>query len=534
MTTPVYDCDFLVIGSGFGGSVAAMRLVEKGFKTVVLEQGKRFTPESMPKTTAEVTRWYFLPKLGLKGFFSMRLFGHMLVLHGNAVGGGSITYASTLLIPPTSVWQQGTWAQTKAWDNIMPKHYAQAEKMLGVAVNRQFGLADDTLKKMAEAYGVGDSFYPTRVGIYFGDEDEHSHTPINGDPYFQGMGPKREPCVACGGCMVGCRYRAKNTLDYNYLYFAEQRGADLRPQSRVTRIQPLSDDGRLGYVISYVDANKHHHTVTSRGLVLSAGTLGTLKLLFQMRDAGLLPHISNALGQQVYTNAESIIGVRFAGAQQDYSQGVAIGSGIYLNPHTHIEATRYPKGSDTMGFLLTFMHPHLQGRVPMLTWLRYVIGQTLKHPKTMFQALRPKNFAQECMIFLCMQTLEHTLTMRYQRGLFGKRLKTQGRKIPATIPEANAFAQAAAKLTGGMAMTCLVDVFLNIPITAHCMGGCAIAATPEHGVCDAQHRVFGYQHFYICDGSNISANLGVNPSLTITALTEVAMSELPVADAYPW
>lgn len=529
-----YDSDFVIIGSGFGGSVSALRLVEKGFAVTILEQGRRFDPESMPKSTADIKRWYWLPRLGLKGFFSMRLFGHMLVLHGNAVGGGSITYASTLLVPPDSVWQQGTWANLKPWHAQMPAHYAQAERMLGVATNQQLGLADHTLQRIANDYGVGATFYPTRVGIYFGEQDEHTHTPINGDPYFQGQGPKREPCVACGGCMVGCRYRAKNTLDYNYLYFAEQKGANLRPESQVTRIEPLSEDGRLGYAIHYRDANKREHRLLCRGLVVAASALGTMKLLFAMKDQGYLPRLSPALGKHVFTNAEAIVGIRFPNTVQDYSQGVAIGSGVYIDQHTHIEATRYPNGSDTMGILLTFMSPQVASRVSVWKWLQYVCKGFLQRPKAMWHAIRPKNFARESMIFLCMQTIEHTLTMRYESGWLGKRLKTHGKKIPATIPEANAFTTAAAKLTGAMPMTSVVDVFLNIPITAHCMGGCALAERPEEGVCDAQHRVFGYHHFYICDGSNISANLGVNPSLTITALTEAAMSEIPNASDYEW
>ncbi len=532
-----YHADFLVIGSGFGGSVSALRLREKGYSVTIAEQGRRFTPHTLPKNTWQLKQWLWLPWLGLRGFFAMRLFKHMLVLHGNAVGGGSITYANTLLIPQDKVWQGGSWHALCDWAREMPEHYRTAEKMLGVTVNARPDAADERLRIVGERYGVGESYYLTRVGVYFGDGDEHAHVRINGDPYFGGEGPSRQPCNACGGCMVGCRFRAKNSLDYNYLYFAEKKGAKLLDQTRVVRIVPLGNaDGSAGYRVTLKSA-EGLKKITVRGIVLAASSLGSQELLLRMKADGHLPRISERVGTEVYTNAESLIGVRFPDEEIDLSRGIAIGSGLYLNENTHIEATRYPAGSDTMGLLSTLMHLSQDGRVRVSAWLGYFLKKIVTEPKRTFALLRLKDFARKGMIFLCMQPVNHTLTMRLKRAWyfpFYRRLVSTGQRIPARIDEANAFAQYTAQEMNGTAYSALTDMLLNIPVTAHCMGGVPMGENPEQGAVDGEHRLFGYQNFYVCDGSVVSANLGVNPSLTITALTERAMSKIPARSEWDW
>ncbi len=539
MRQPPDVVDFVIVGSGFGGSVAALRLTEKGYSVRVIEQGRRQPPEQLPNSTWQLRRWLWQPLVGWRGFFGLRFFRHMVVLHGNAVGGGSITYANTLLRAPDSVWNHGSWADLCDWTAVMPQHYRTAEAMLGVTTNRQLGEADHRLHAMAVAAGVGETFYPTRVGVYFGAEDEHSHAPINGDPYFQGKGPARSPCIGCGGCMVGCRYRAKNSLDYNYLYLAEQGGAMVQAETEVVGIRPLNDsDSNDGYAVQMRHRSGSLNTIQARAVVLAAGSLGTQQLLFRLREQAQLPHVSAALGRNVFTNAESLIGIRYPGSEVDLSRGIAIGSGIYLNPHTHIEATRYPAGSDSMGLLASLMPLHVRaGAWQGGAWLRQTLGWLCRSPKRAWQILNPKNFARESMIFLCMQTLNHPLHMRWRRPWywpFRKRLHTTGAKIPANIPEAHAFTQAAAQQTGGVALAGLSELWFNVPMTAHCMGGAAMAADAQQGVCDAHQRVFGYHNLYVCDGSVLSANLGVNPSLTITALAEHAMSHIPARAESAW
>jgi cholesterol oxidase len=537
-----HDVDFVVIGSGFGGSVSALRLAEKGYRVAVLEQGRRWTPDNLPKSTWNLSRWLWRPTLGLHGFFSMQFFRHVVVLHGNAVGGGSITYANTLLVPPDKVWREGSWAGLADWERVMPEHFATARRMLGVTTNRRMAAADFRLREMAGIIGVEASFYPTEVGVFFGKEGDVPGT-IYPDPFFDGEGPPRHSCIGCGGCMVGCRHHAKNTLDKNYLYLAERKGAQLFAETQVVDVRPLmqQEEGAAGYEVETVSLAKGSRggkrCITCRGVVFAASSLGTQELLLRLKEKRSLPRISDALGLHVRTNAESLIGVRFPGSAEDLSRGVAIGSGIYIDEHTHIEATRYPAGSDTMGLLTTVMTLGRPGWTRPFTWLATLARMLLTRPWTTVRVLFPRGWARETMIFLCMQTLDGHLTMRLKRRWFwpfSKRLATDGQKIPTFIPAANDFALKAAKATGGVAMTSMTEILLNIPMTAHCMGGAAMGHDRSDGVCDGRNRVFGYRNMYVCDGSVLGANLGVNPSLTITALAEHAMSHVPPAAEQRW
>jgi cholesterol oxidase len=530
--TAEYDFDFIVVGSGFGGSVSACRLAEKGYSVGVIEMGKRWRAEDFPKTTWNLRRWIWRPGLGLHGFYNMRPFKHVMILCGNAVGGGSITYANTMLIPHDEVWRSGSWVGLADWEREMPAHYATARRMLGVTENRILGDADHTLQKMAAANGFGDTFYKTDVAVYFGKAPGEPHP----DPYFDGQGPARSSCIGCGGCMVGCRFNAKNTLDKNYLYFAEKRGAKILAETRVVDLRPLDERGAAGYAVTTESSTAHfakdRRVLRARHVVLAASALGTMDLLLRMKQRGALPYLSSRLGMDVRTNSESILGVRFPGARFDMSKGIAIGSGVHLDRFTHIEATRYSRGSDVLGLIATMLVTG-KGWGRIGRW----IASAFRHPIRFARAAWPFGFARQTLILLVMQTIDATLRFRLERRWFWpfkKILSTHGTRIPTNIPKANEFALRAAESLGGTAITSTTEILFDLPMTAHCIGGCVMGTDAEHGVIDAQHRVFNYDNLYVIDGAAVGANLGVNPSLTITALAERAMSFIPASpDAAP-
>ena len=537
-----FDFDFIVIGSGFGGSVSAHRLAEKGYRVAVMEMGRRWTPDNLPHTSWSIWRWIWRPNLGLRGFFNLRFFKHATIFHGCAVGGGSITYASTLLAPPEQVWGAGSWTGLADWKSEMPQHYETAARMLGVTENTILGPADRLLKKAAEASGIGQTFYCTKVGIFEPADGEQGNQTFP-DPFFGGEGPARTTCIACGGCMMGCRHGAKNTLDLGYLYLAEKHGASVFSETRVVNVKPLggSSDGSAGYEVDTVKSTafirRQPQRFTCRGVIFSASSLGTMELLFKLKEKGSLPAISSQLGKHVRTNSESLIGARTPGYSEDLSQGVAIGCGVYIDEHTHIEAVRYPSGSDAMGFLTTILTNGRPGPQRIALWLKNVIVSLLRHPVKTLRVLQPLGWAREFVCLLCMQALDGEIEMRWQRPWFWpfrKFLVSRGEKVPTYIPKANEFAQKYAQLTGGFPMSMLPEILFDVPGTAHCIGGCVIADSSSRGVVDSRHRVFHYKNMYICDGSVVAANLGVNPSLTITALAERAMSFIPRAVETAW
>lgn len=540
--TRQYDFDYIVVGSGFGGSVSALRLSEKGYRVAVMEMGRRWTPDNLPRTSWSLHRWFWRPSLALRGFFSMRYFRHVTILHGCAVGGGSITYACTMLRPPDKVWDNGPWKSLADWKREMPQYYDTASRMLGVVENRILGPSDKLLQRVSNDLGIGNTFYRTSVAILQSPEGMPAGTTIP-DPYFGGEGPERTTCKGCGGCMMGCRHGAKNTLDLNYLYLAEKRGAQIFAETRVVDVRPLDsvDDGSHGYEVCTVNSlarfNRNARRFTCRGVVFSASSLGTMELLFRLKDKGSLPAISGQLGRYVRTNSESLIGVRVPRSSDDLSKGVAIGSGVYIDEHTHIEAVRYPDKSDTMGMLATILtggHPG-PGRVAL--WLRNLVVSLIRHPFRTVRILQPVKWARESVILLCMQALDGHIDMKWERHAywpFRKFLVSRGQRVPTFIPAANEFAQKFASVAGGTAMSMLPEILFDVPGTAHCLGGCVIAATPDEGVIDWRNRLFGYKNAYVCDGSVVAANLGVNPSLTITALAERAMSYIPPASEAKW
>jgi len=536
------DFDFIVIGSGFGGSVTAHRLTEKGYRVAVMEMGRRWSPESLPHTNWVLWRWIWRPGIALHGFFNLEFFRHVLIAHGCAVGGGSVTYAGTLLVPKDSVWEKGSWAGLAPWKTEMPQHFSTARRMLGATENHILGPADHLLRRVADATGVGGTFYRTSVGVFQASEGEEGGETYP-DPYFGGDGPERSTCIACGGCMMGCRYHAKNSLDKNYLYLAEKHGARVFAETKVVDVVPRNGeaDGSDGYEVrtvgSMFGSGHKPRRFTCRGVVFAASALGTMDLLFRLQQKGSLPAISHQLGNRVRTNAESMIGVRVPGIREDLSKGVAIGSGIYLDQFTHIEAMRYPEGSDALGFLCTLLTNGKPGWTRIALLVRNFLGALLRHPIRTVRCLHPFGWARESLLLLCMQTLDGHIDMRLRRPWFWpfrKMLASRGRRIPTYIPQANDFAAKAAKLIGGTPMSMVTEILFDIPCTAHVLGGCPIAASPAAGVVDRRHRVFGYKNMYVCDGSVIAANLGVNPSLTICALTERALSYIPPATQTAW
>jgi cholesterol oxidase len=395
------------------------------------------------------------------------------------------------------------------------------------------------------------------VGIFQPPEGEQGGKTYS-DPFFGGEGPERTTCIACGGCMMGCRHGAKNTLDLNYLYLAEKRGAKVFPETKVVDVRPLApiggegiadkdgnnksaDRGRYGYEVSTVDSMAWWHRrrtrFTCRGVVFAASSLGTMELLFRLKEKGSLPLISDQLGKRVRTNSESLIGVRIPGCREDLSKGVAIGSGVYIDEHTHIEAVRYPSGSDAMSFLSTMLTGGRPGQSRVLLWLKNLACSCLRHPLKTVRLLQPIRWARECIILLCMQAMDAHIDMGWRRSRLWplrKILVSQGDRVPTYIPRANEFAEKFARHCGGTAMSMLPEILFDVPGTAHCLGGCVIAASPRDGVVDYRNRVFGYKNMYICDGSVVAANLGVNPSLTIAALTERAMSFIQPASTTTW
>jgi cholesterol oxidase len=525
-----FDFDWLVIGSGFGGSVSALRLAEKGYSVGVLECGRRFADDDMPSSTADFRRYSWNPGLGMKGIFRLTIFKDVSVVSGCGVGGGSLGYANTLYVPPKAFFEDPQWADMEDWETALAPHYTEAQRMLGVVENPHEDPADQLLRELGEELGVGDTYTRTPVGVFFGEPGVTVP-----DPFFGGEGPERTGCQLCGRCMVGCPHGAKNTLVKNYLYLAEKRGARVMPERTVIDIRPLgSGSGAEGYEVESVRSgawrHKERRVQRARGVVVSAGPLGTNKLLQRCRLNGSLSRVSSRLGELVRTNSESILTVT---VPEDYPEDlikrVAITSSIYPDPHTHIETVTYGDHGDSMRRFYTL----LVGDGTRVTRPLKLLGQILLHPKRLAKLIFAKHWSRRTIIILVMQTLDNAIALRPHRGPFGYfRLKTEQdpeRPNPTFIPVANRAAEWFAKRTGGIAQSSATEALFNIPTTAHILGGAVIAPDPSQGVVDARQRVFGYENLLVCDGSAIPANVGVNPSLTITALAEHAMSHVPVA-----
>ena len=500
------DYDVLIIGSGFGGSVSALRLTEKGYRVGVLEAGRRFADEEFAKTSWNLRKFLWMPKLGMYGIQRIHLLRNVMILAGAGVGGGSLNYANTLYVPPDPFFNDPQWKHITDWRAELLPHYEQAQRMLGVA---------------------------TPVGVFFGPDGTKTPGKTVPDPYFGGAGPARTGCIECGSCMTGCRYGAKNTLVKNYLGLAESAGAQVHPMTTVTSFKQRPDGlwevktahtGRL--------LRRKRRTFTATHLVLAAGTFGTQKLLFRMRDHGNLPNLSDKLGVHTRTNSESIVGAGRLKVRNDLdlTHGVAITSSIHPTSDTHIEPVRYGKGSNAMGLLQTLM---TDGAGPQGTdtprW-RQLLDQAREDPKKMIRMLNPRHWSERTMIALVMQHLDNSITTFSRKTKLGFRMmdskQGHGEPNPSWIPVGNEVTRRLAKKIDGVAGGTWGELF-NIPLTAHFLGGAAIGDSPEHGVIDPYQRVYNYPTMYVVDGASVSANLGVNPSLSITAQAERAASLWP-------
>ena len=525
------DYDVLIIGSGFGGSVSALRLTEKGYKVGVLEAGRRFADHEFAKTSWRLREFLWAPKLGCYGIQRIHLLRNVMILAGAGVGGGSLNYANTLYVPPAPFFEDGQWSHITDWREELMPHYDQAQRMLGVVKNPTMTDADRIMKEVAEEMGVGDTFTPTPVGVFFGVDGKAPGETVP-DPYFGGAGPDRTGCIECGECMTGCRHGAKNTLVKNYLALAEKAGAQVLPMTTVTAVRQAPDGTwQVDTVRTGRWVRKSTATFTARNVILAAGTWGTQQLLFAMRDSGTLPGISDRLGVLTRTNSESIVGAgRYRATDDlDLTHGVAITSSIHPTPDTHIEPCRYGKGSNAMGLLQTLM---TNGSGPQGTdvprW-RQLVRAAVANPRGALRVLSVRRWSERSVISLVMQHLDNSITTFTTKGLFGRRMTSKqghGEPNPTWIPVGNQVTRRIAEKIDGVAAGTWGEMF-NIPLTAHFLGGAAIGDNPENGVIDPYHRVYGYPSMYVVDGAAISANLGVNPSLSITAQAERAAALWP-------
>jgi len=529
-----FDYDFIIVGSGFGGSVSALRLAEKNYSVCVIERGKRFRDSDFPRSNWNLRRYLWMPILKCFGIQNLSLFKNVLVLSGSGVGGGSLVYANTLPMPDAEVFQSPEWP-TGHWGQELEPHYAKAKRMLGVNMNPRLTSADTILRECAKDLGCEETFRPIEVGVFFGEPGKTVP-----DPYFGGKGPERAGCTYCGGCMIGCRHNAKNTLVKNYLHFAEKLGVTILPEREVTQIVTIDNNGTAGNngyevhtVCSTAWFQKSPQVLRAKNVILAGGVLGTVSLLLKCKyQFKSLPNISYRLGYDVRTNSEALLGVTELGEKRkrNYSEGIAITSIFHPDSHTHIEPVRYPTGSSFMRILAAPMVDG-GGAIPRPVKL---LATILVSPLRMLRLIFNKNWANSSIILLVMQTVDNKMRFKLGRNLFTlfrKRMTTASqsgsKKVPSYVPIANQIGKAFAKKVGGVPQSTVNEVLLGIPTTAHILGGCIIGDSPAQAVIDTNHQVFGYPGLYVCDGSAIPVNLGVNPSLTITAMTERAISKIP-------
>lgn len=525
--------DFVIVGSGFGGSVSAMRLTEKGYKVLVLERGKRFRDEDFPKTNWNIFKYLWLPALRCFGIQEISMLNDIMVLHGSGVGGGSLVYANVLMDPGDELFNSPGWRHLGNWKSILAPYYATAKRMLGVAPNPFITPADEVLKEIADEYGRGETFTPAHLAVYFGEAGQTVP-----DPYFGGDGPARTGCTACGGCMVGCRHGSKNTLVKNYLYFAEKWGAEVRAESEVWDIRPLPDGQPDGarYAVVYrrttaLPFDRRRYTVRARNVIVAAHSLGTMRLLFRCRDVNRsLPRLSRCLGTNVRTNSEALVGSTTWDRTADYSTGPAITSIFAYDDVTRIEPVRYPRGSSFMRLLAI---PMIEGADTPFKRITRTLAHGVTHPLEFLYTKFFSQWAKSSTILLVMQTINGTMRVRPGRSaftFFRRGLVTEldpGQSLSPEQKLTHDITHAFARKTNGIAQDTIPETLLGIPATAHFIGGCPMGNDENEGVVDVNCEVFNYPGLYIMDGSIMPGNPGVNPSLTITALAEYATSRIP-------
>ncbi|MBI45238.1 MAG: cholesterol oxidase [Candidatus Marinimicrobia bacterium] len=516
--------DVVIIGSGFGGSVSALRLAEKKYKVLVIEKGKRYNSSDFPKTNWNLRKFLWLPKFFLYGIQCITLLKNVFILHGAGVGGGSLVYANTLLVPPDKAFKDKRWIGGQ-WKEKLTPFYKQAKEMLGATPAPYLGETDYILKDAANRINKSESFSPVDVGIFFNKSNDEVK-----DPYFQGKGPNRNGCVLCGGCMVGCRYNAKNTLDKNYLYLAENLGVQIAPEKEVVSVKTNKDNG---YIVEYKNSTgilKSKGKIYAKKVIFSGGVMGSIKLLFKCKTEGYLSKISDCLGDYVRTNSESILAVRSQSIdkKRDFNKGIAISAGFTPDNKTHIETCRYGKGQNSMSLLTT--HLFNTDRIPgIIKWFFDIIF----HPIRFIRDFIPYKWSSQTVILLIMQPISNYLKFSYERRWWrfgGKSINSSlssGNPIPSSIPIGEEIARDIAKDIKGVPMSSYMDTFFGIPTTAHILGGATMGDNINNGVVDDKFEIFNYPGLYVIDGSVVPSNLGVNPSLTITALAEYAMSKFP-------
>ena len=517
------EYDYIIIGSGFGGSVSAMRLAEKGYSVLVIEKGKRFLPDDFPKTDWNLKKFLWMPIFRFFGFQKITFFRQLTVLSGVGVGGGSIVYANTHMFPPDQFFENKVWNHYRDWKKTLTPFYELAKRMLGTIPHERLNTEDDLLKEVARDMQKEESFSGVNVGVYYGDKDKAV------DPYFNGEGPLRTGCRDCAGCMVGCRYNAKNTLDKNYLHFAEKFGTVVLPETLATKIEYRDEKYYVHTRSSTSWLQKRTKTFVSSGLIVSGGVLGTMDILLRQKyKYKTLDKLSDQLGENILTNSESLCGV--TDADRKLNNGIAISS--YFNPddHTHIEIVKYNDKSGAMGRLGTLATGEGNG---LMRTLKLMV-QVIKHPIKFFRlTFRIKNWGRNSIIFLVMQSLDNSMRLRWKRGLFGGSMSFRNdkdAKVPAYIPVGQEVMHRYAKKVNGIASNVLPEIVMNMPMTAHILGGCPMGENAGSGMVNERFEVHNYPNMYVLDGSVIPCNLGVNPSLTITALSEYAMSMIPVKE----
>ncbi len=521
--------DYAIIGTGFGGSVSALRLSEKGYSVTMLESGRRFADDQFPKSTWDVRRYFYAPRIGLRGIFRLSTFKDVSIVSGAGVGGGSLGYANTLYRPMDRFYRDPQWVDLDAdWGASLQPFYDEAERMLGVTTVTTDDPVDELLKAFGEHLGVGDTYAKTRVGVYFGD----GPGVVSEDPYFDGEGPARTGCRSCARCMVGCPHGAKNTLVKNYLWLAERRGVKVHAETEVVDVRPIgAPDGSDGYEITTERSGawlrKRRRTFRAHNVIVAAGALGTNKLLARCKLNGSLPAVSDRLGELVRTNSEAILAVTLPKELPGQNRRVAISGSIYPDANTHIETCSYGEAGDSMRTLYTL----LVGDGTRVSRPLKLLGAIARHPRRFFRLLTARHWSRRSFVILVMQSLDNSISLRATPTRGGNvRLQTEqdvSKPNPTFIPVANQAAEWIAEQSGGIAQSSIMEAMANIPSTAHILGGAVIGDGAATGVIDSEHRVFGYDNLYVCDGAAIPANVGVNPSLTITALAERAMSLIP-------
>ena len=508
-----YDYDYIIIGSGFGGSVSALRLSEKGYRVLVIEKGKWYKAEDFPKTNWNLKKWLWVPALRFFGIMKLSIFRHIAVISGTGVGGGSLVYANTLPVPKKAFYTTGSWSELANWETELKPHYKMALQMLGAATNPKLFDADLALEQMAEEMHRKEHFEAPDVAVFFGEPGETVK-----DPYFNGKGPDRAGCTFCGGCMTGCRHNAKNTLDKNYLYLAQQNGAEILAENEVFDVKP-SAEGYEVHSKSSTSFFPKKKKFTAKAVVFSGGVLGTLKLLLKLKESSL-PKLSEKLGDEIRTNNETLISVSTKDKDRDMSQGVAIGSLFHTDENSHLEAVRYSRGS---GFWKLLHLPLAKGDNP-ITRIFHIFGQLFSSPLAWFNTYFVNSWSRSTTVLLFMQSIDSTLKMKRNWLGWLKTGVSHGKKPTSDIPESQALTERYSKITNGKATSFALESLAGIPTTAHILGGAVMGKSAAEGVINSRNEIFGYSNLYVVDGSMISSNPGVNPSLSITAIAERAMT----------